>query len=53
MIKGLITTDIEKLMDGGFCEGCGGCAAIDIGINIHFNIDTHLYSLIKRMGFRT
>jgi coenzyme F420-reducing hydrogenase beta subunit len=53
MNKGLITTDVEKLIDGGFCVGCGGCAAIDSGINIQFNVDNHLFSLIKRMGFRT
>lgn len=37
MITSLEKTDVEKVIEGGFCVGCGGCAAIDSGINMHFN----------------
>lgn len=36
MKKSPIKTDVEKVIDGGFCVGCGGCAAIDSGINMRF-----------------
>ena len=36
------TTDVEKVIDGGFCVGCGGCAAVDGGINMRFT-DTGMY----------
>lgn len=32
-----VATDVEKVINGGFCVGCGGCAAIDSGINMRFN----------------
>jgi len=38
-------TDVEKVIDGGFCVGCGGCAAIDNGINMRFT-DTGVYEPI-------
>jgi coenzyme F420 hydrogenase subunit beta len=42
MNTSLMKTDVEKVIDGGFCVGCGGCAAIDNGINMRFT-DTGVY----------
>ncbi|GAC12378.1 Coenzyme F420 hydrogenase/dehydrogenase, beta subunit C-terminal domain [Paraglaciecola chathamensis] len=45
MSTSLIKTDVEKVVDGGFCVGCGGCAAIDSGINMRF-MDSGVYQPI-------
>ena len=29
--------DLQKVVDGGFCIGCGACAALDTGISIGFD----------------
>lgn len=42
MNTSLMKTDVEKVVNGGFCVGCGGCAAIDSGINMRFS-DTGVY----------
>jgi len=36
MQENIKTTDVEKVVAGGFCVGCGGCAAVDSGINMRF-----------------
>lgn len=41
--------DVEKVIKGGFCVGCGGCAAIDSGIKMQFT-DTGVYvPIIKEL----
>jgi coenzyme F420-reducing hydrogenase beta subunit len=37
-----MNTDVEKVINGGFCVGCGACAAIDSGISMSFD-DKGLY----------
>jgi coenzyme F420 hydrogenase subunit beta len=42
-------TDVEKVIAGGFCVGCGACAAIDSDINMRFTDEGVYTPIISRV----
>ncbi|MGY0564651.1 MAG: Coenzyme F420 hydrogenase/dehydrogenase, beta subunit C-terminal domain [Paraglaciecola chathamensis] len=42
MSDSYIQTDVEKVVSGGFCVGCGGCASVDSGISMQLE-ETGVY----------
>lgn len=42
--------DLKKVVDGGFCTGCGGCAALDARIRMAFDEMQRLQAVLPEDG---